>query len=218
MIDILLENERKEIVKYGRKLIETGLTRGTGGNLSIFNREKDLMAISPSGIDYFKIKLEDVVILDLNGNKVDGDKEPSSEYDMHRIFYKNRYDIDAIIHTHSTYATTIACLNWELPPVHYMIALAGVNVRCAKYATYGSKELAENVFKAMEDRNAVLLANHGMLAGGKDLANVFNITEEIEYCAELYYRSKAIGEPVILSENEIIKMIDKFKTYGQVKK
>lgn len=218
MIDILLENERKEIVKYGRKLIETGLTRGTGGNLSIFNREKDLMAISPSGIDYFKIKLEDVVILDLNGNKVDGDKEPSSEYDMHRIFYKNRYDIDAIIHTHSTYATTIACLNWELPPVHYMIALAGVNVRCAKYATYGSKELAENVFKAMEDRNAVLLANHGMLAGAKDLANVFNITEEIEYCAELYYRSKAIGEPVILSENEIIKMIDKFKTYGQVKK
>lgn len=218
MIDILLENERKEIVKYGRKLIETGLTRGTGGNLSIFNREKDLMAISPSGIDYFKIKLEDVVILDLNGNKVDGDKEPSSEYDMHRIFYKNRDDIDAIIHTHSTYATTIACLNWELPPVHYMIALAGVNVRCAKYATYGSKELAENVFKAMEDRNAVLLANHGMLAGAKDLANVFNITEEIEYCAELYYRSKAIGEPVILSENEIIKMIDKFKTYGQVKK
>lgn len=215
---MLLEKERKEIVEYGKKLIETGLTKGTGGNLSVFNREKGLMAISPSGIDYFKTKLEDVVVLDLDGNKIEGDKSPSSEYDMHRIFYKNREDIDAIIHTHTMYATTIACLNWDLPPVHYMIALAGVNVRCAKYATYGSKELAKNVFEAMKDRNAVLLANHGMLAGAKDLANAFNITEEIEYCAELYYRSKSIGDPVILSEEEMIKMIDKFKTYGQVKK
>lgn len=215
---MLLEKERKEIVEYGKKLIETGLTKGTGGNLSVFNREKGLMAISPSGIDYFKTKLEDVVVLDLDGNKIEGDKSPSSEYDMHRIFYKNREDIDAIIHTHTMYATTIACLNWDLPPVHYMIALAGVNVRCAKYATYGSKELAENVFEGMKDRNAVLLANHGMLAGAKDLANAFNTTEEIEYCAELYYRSKSIGDPVILSEEEMIKMIDKFKTYGQVKK
>lgn len=217
MVIILLEKERKEIVEYGKKLIETGLTKGTGGNLSIFNREKNLMAISPSGIDYFKTRTEDVVVLDLEGNRVDGDKKPSSEYHMHRIFYKNRDDIDAIIHTHTMYATTIACLNWELPPVHYMIALAGVNVRCAKYATYGTEELAENVFEAMEDRNAVLLANHGMLAGAKDLANAFNITEEVEYCAELYYRSKSIGEPVILGEDEMIKMLDKFKTYGQVK-
>lgn len=214
----MLEKERKEIVEYGKKLIETGLTKGTGGNLSIFNRERSLMAISPSGIEYVKIKPEDVVVLDLDGKKVDGDKEPSSEYDMHRIFYKNRDDIDAIIHTHTMYATTIACLNWELPPVHYMIALAGVNVRCAKYATYGTKELAENAFKAMENRNAVLLANHGMLAGAKDLANAFNITEEVEYCAELYYRSKSIGEPIILPEDEMVKMLDKFKTYGQVKK
>ena len=215
---MLLEKERKEIVEYGKKLIETGLTKGTGGNLSVFNREKGLMAISPSGIDYFKTKVEDVVVLDLDGNKIEGDKSPSSEYDMHRIFYKNRKDIDAIIHTHTMYATTIACLNWDLPPVHYMIALAGVNVRCAKYATYGSKELAENAYEGMKDRNAVLLANHGMLAGAKDLANAFNITEEIEYCAELYYRSKSIGDPVILPEEEMIKMIDKFKTYGQVKK
>ncbi len=213
---MLLEKERKEIVAYGRKLIETGLTKGTGGNLSMFNREKGLMAISPSGIDYFEIRLEDVVVLDLEGNKVEGEKTPSSEYDMHRIFYKSRDDIDAIIHTHTIYATTIACLNWDLPPVHYMIALAGQNVRCSKYATYGTKELAENVFEAMEDRNAVLLANHGMLAGAKDLANAFNITEEIEYCAELYYRARSIGEPVILSEDEMIKMIGKFKTYGQV--
>ncbi|MSS44010.1 L-fuculose-phosphate aldolase [Anaerosalibacter bizertensis] len=214
---MLMKNEREQIVEYGKKLIDANLTKGTGGNLSIFNREKQLMAISPSGIDYFKIKPEDVVILDLEGNKVDGDKSPSSEYEMHRIFYENRRDIDAIIHTHTMYATTIACLNWELPPVHYMVALAGLNVRCAKYATYGTKELAENAFEAMKDRNAVLLANHGLLAGAKDLANAFNITEEIEYCAELYYRTKCIGEPVILSEEEMTLMLDKFKTYGQVK-
>lgn len=215
---MLLEKERKEIVEYGRKLIESSLTKGTGGNLSIFNRKEGLMAISPSGIDYFQIQPQDVVVLDLEGNKLEGEKEPSSEYDMHRIFYKNRQDIDAIIHTHTMYATTIACLNWELPPVHYMIALAGVSVRCAKYATYGSKELADNAFEAMRDRNAVLLANHGLLAGAKDLANAFNITEEIEYCSELYYRTKCIGEPVILSQDEMIGMLEKFKSYGQVKK
>lgn len=212
---MLLQEERQAIVEYGKKLIDSSLTKGTGGNLSVFNREKELIAISPSGIDYYKTKPEDVVVLDMKGNQVDGNRVPSSEYEMHRIFYLKRDDIDAIIHTHTMYSTTIACLNWELPPVHYMIALAGKNVRCAEYATYGSKELAENAFESMKDRNAVLLANHGMLAGAKDLANAFNITEEVEYCAELYYRTKAIGEPVILSDDEMVKMIEKFKTYGQ---
>ncbi|HEY8362787.1 MAG TPA: L-fuculose-phosphate aldolase [Tissierellaceae bacterium] len=215
---MILLNERQEIVEYGKKLVTSGLTKGTGGNLSIFNRKEGLMAISPSGIDYFKITPKDVVVLDLDGNIIDGDKKPSSELEMHRIFYKNRDDIDAIIHTHSTYATILSCLNVPLPPVHYMVALAGLNVRCAKYATFGTKELAENAFEAMKDRYAVLLANHGMLAGAKDLANAFNIIEEIEYCAELYIKSKAIGEPVILPEDEMKLMIEKFKTYGQVKK
>ncbi|NLC04527.1 MAG: L-fuculose-phosphate aldolase, partial [Tissierellia bacterium] len=173
--------------------------------------------ISPSGIDYFKIKPEDVVVLNLDGVRVDGTKEPSSEFEMHKIFYANRDDINAIIHTHTMYSTTISCLNWDLPPVHYMLALAGKNVRCAEYATYGTKKLAENAFYAMEDRNAVLLANHGLLVGAKDIANAFNTTEEVEYCAELYYRTKAIGEPVIIPEKEMELMLEKFKTYGQVK-
>lgn len=215
---MLMIKERTEIVEYGKRLVTSKLTKGTGGNLSIFNRDINLMAITPSGIDYFMIKSEDVVVLDLDGNIVDGDKTPSSEVEMHRIFYSNREDIDAIIHTHTMYATTLACLNWPLPPVHYMVALAGLNVRCAKYATYGTKELAKNAYEAMKDRYAVLLANHGLLAGAKDLANAFNITEEIEYCAELYYRTKAIGEPVILPIEEMTLMLEKFKTYGQVKK
>ncbi len=214
---MLLREEREKMVEYGRKLIDYNLTKGTGGNLSIFNREKELMCISPSGIDYYKTKAEDVVVLDLGGNKIEGDRDPSSEYDMHRIFYANRKDIDAIIHTHTMYATTISCLNWTLPPVHYMLALAGKDVRCAKYATYGTRELAENAYEAMKDRFAVLLANHGLLCGAKDIANAFNVTEEIEYCAELYYRTKAIGEPNIIPNEEMELMMEKFKTYGQVK-
>lgn len=215
---MLMIEEREQVVEYGKKLVTSRLTKGTGGNLSIYNREKGLFCISPTGIDYFEIKSEDVVVLDLDGNIVEGNKQPSSEVEMHRIFYANREDIDAIIHTHTMYATTLACLNWSLPPVHYMVALAGLDVRCAKYATYGTKELAQNAFEAMTDRYAVLLANHGLLAGAKDLANAFNITEEIEYCAELYYRTRAIGEPVILPEEEMKLMLEKFKTYGQVKK
>lgn len=215
---MLMIEEREKIVEYGKRLVISKLTKGTGGNLSVYNREKKLFCISPTGIDYFDIRPEDVVVLDLEGNIVDGDKKPSSEVEMHRIFYAKRQDIDAIIHTHTMYATTLACLNWSLPPVHYMVALAGLDVRCAKYATYGTKELAENAFEAMEDRYAALLANHGLLAGAKDLANAFNITEEIEYCAELYYRAKSIGKPVILPEKEMVLMLEKFKTYGQVKK
>lgn len=214
---MLMKEERQLIVEYGKKLLTSGLTKGTGGNLSIFNRDKGLFAISPTGIDYFQTEPEDVVILSIDGEQVEGHRKPSSEVEMHRVFYERRTDIDAIIHTHTMYATTLACLNWSLPPVHYMVALAGLDVRCAKYATYGTKELAENAFEAMKDRKAVLLANHGLLAGTNDLLNAFNITEEIEYCAELYYRTKSIGEPVILSEEEMILMLDKFKTYGQRK-
>ena len=213
---MLLEKERELIVEYGKKLIENNLTKGTGGNLSIFNREKKLMAISPSGIEYHKIQLEDVVIIDLDGNIVDGTNVPSSECDMHRIFYKYREDIDALIHTHTVYATTIACMNWDLPSVHYLVAFAGANVvKCAKYATYGTPELATNAYEAMVGANAVLLANHGLLAGGKDIGTAYNITEEIEYCAELYYRTKSLGNPVILDEAEMTMMKERFKNYGQ---
>lgn len=212
---MLLENERIEIVEYGKKIITSGLTKGTGGNLSIFEREKGLMAISPSGIDYFDIRPEDIVIMDKDGRIIEGDKKPSSEYELHKIFYERRTDIDAIIHTHTMYATTISCLNWDLPAVHYMIAVAGQNIRCADYATFGTKELAENAYIAMEYRRAVLLANHGLLAGAQTLANAFNITEEVEYVAELYYRTKAIGNPVILSDEEMAVMDVKFKSYGQ---
>lgn len=212
---MLMKKEREKIVEYGKKLIDSGLTKGTGGNLSIYNREKQLMAISPSGIDYFQTKPEDVVVLNLKGEIVDGDKKPSSELEMHRIFYEKRDDIDAIIHTHTMYATTLSCLRWKLPAVHYILASAGKDIRCAEYATFGTDELADNAFEAMKDRKAVLLANHGLLVGSKDINDALNITEDIEYCSELYYRAKSIGEPVILDDEEMNMMVDRFKSYGQ---
>lgn len=212
---MLLEKERIDIVEYCQKLLQTGLTKGTGGNISIFNREQGFMAISPSGIEYDRLVPEDVVVLDLQHNIVEGTKKPSSELAMHSIFYKKRDDIDAVVHTHSTFAKTLSSLRWSLPAVSYLVAYAGKDVRCAKYASFGTKELAENAFQAMENRKAVFLANHGLLTGAKDIANAFNIAEEIEFCAEVYYRAKSIGEPVILDDKEMGRMEDAFQTYGQ---
>lgn len=213
---MLLEKERIDIVTYCNKLISSGLTKGTGGNISVFDRKRKLMAISPSGIEYDQLSPEDIVVLDLDGKIVDGNRKPSSELEMHVIFYRKRDDLDAIVHTHSTFAKTLSALRWTLPAVSYLVAYAGKDVRCADYASFGTLELAENAFRAMEDRKAVLLANHGLLAGAKDLKNAFNVAEEIEFCAEVYYRAKSIGEPVILDDAEMAHMDEKFKSYGQL--
>lgn len=214
---MLMQKQRVELVKYGRKLVEAGLTKGTGGNLSVFDREAGHMAITPSGIDFFEIREEDIVIMDLDGKVVEGNRTPSSEWEMHLLPYRHRTDMDAVIHAHTMYATVLACLHWDLPATHYMIAVAGKDVRCAEYATYGTHELAVNCLKAMEDRNAVLLANHGIVAGAKDLLNAFNVVEEIEYCSEIYVKAKGIGDPIILPDSEMELMAEKFKTYGQKK-
>jgi len=217
--NLLMEEERELIVQYGKKLISSGLTTGTGGNLSIFNKEQGYLAITPSGIDYFKMLPEDVVIMDLNGKVVDGLLKPSSEYEMHAIVYRTRDDVAAMVHTHALYSTTISCLRWELPAVDYLVAHAGgKNIRCAEYATYGTKELAENAVKAMVGRKAVLLANHGINVVGQTLDEAFAITEQLEFCARLFWQAKSIGEPVILSDEEMEMMVERFKGYGQVKK
>lgn len=213
---MLMQETRRELIDYGQLLISEGLTKGTGGNLSVWNPEKNLMAITPSGIPYHEIKESDIVLIDVEtGEIVDGDAVPSSECDMHRIIYKYRKDIKALIHTHTTYAATVSCLRHDLPPLHYLVAFAGIDVRCAEYATYGTVELAKNAFEAMKDRKACLLANHGLLAGGTDLNQAFNVTEEIEFCCELYCRTKAMGDPVILSEEEMVHMVDRFQNYGK---
>jgi len=210
--------ERKQIVEFGKMMIDKNLTKGSGGNISVFVRDEKLMLITPSGIDYYKIQLEDIVVMDLEGNIVEGNKKPSSEHSMHSIFYREREDINAIVHFHSVYASVLATLQWELPATHYLIAVSGgANVRCADYATFGTEELARNAFDAMKDRYVVFLANHGMLAGAKDLPNAFSKAEEIELCAEIYYRAKSIGEPKMLETAETDKLKRLFNNYGQVK-
>ncbi|MDR7073215.1 L-fuculose-phosphate aldolase [Fictibacillus barbaricus] len=212
---MLLQNEREQVVYYCQQMVKRGLTKGTGGNISIFNRESRLIAISPSGIDYDVMTAEDVVVVNLDGEVVDGNCKPSSELSMHAIYYKRRDDINAVVHTHSPFATTISAMRWDLPAVSYLVAHAGRDVRCAEYASFGTPELAENAFKAMENRKAVLLANHGFLSGAQDIANAFNIAEEIEFCCEIYYRTKCVGEPIILDDEEMELMTEKFKEYGQ---
>lgn len=210
-----MKKERELVVEYGRKLLSAGLTTGTGGNLSVFNRETGLMAISASGLNYLDATPEDVVLMDLEGNTVDSARKPSSEHGFHSILYKNRRDVNAVVHTHSVYATTVACMNMELPAVHYLVGFAGRKVPLAPYATFGSPELAANVAETIENYNAVLLANHGLITVGKAIGNAFDAAEELELVARIYIQALSAGKPVIVPDHEMEKVIDKFSTYGQ---
>jgi L-fuculose-phosphate aldolase len=212
-----LFEEREAIVEYGRKLITSNLTTGSGGNLSIYNRAEGLVAIKPSGVDYFKMRPEDVVVVAPNGQIVDGDLQPSSEIRFHLALLGYREDINAVVHTHQVYATTIACMNWELPAVHYLVGFSGNKVPLAKYATFGSQELSDNILASIGSYNACLMANHGIVTVGKDIGSAFAVAEELELVSRLYYQTKCIGEPVILSDKEMITIGEKFQTYGQRK-
>lgn len=211
------QEQRSEIIKYGKKLVDYGLTSGTGGNISIFDPKTKHMLITPSGYDFYEMTEDDLVVIDLEGNKIEGKNgnKPSSEWLMHRVFYKNRQDIQAIIHAHTIYATVLSCLREPLKPTHYMVALAGKDVKVAEYATFGTEELSRNAFEGMKDRKAVLLANHGLLAGDNTLDKAFNIIEEIEYCSKIYCIGKSIGNPIILDEKEMEIMKVKFQNYGK---
>lgn len=212
---MLLEGERGEIVRFGRKLVSSRLTSGTGGNLSVMDREAGLVAISPSGMEYDETEAADVPVLDPDGVVVEGGRRPSSELGFHLALYRARPDIRAVVHTHSVYATTMACLQWEIPAVHYLVAFSGHKVPLAPYATFGSPELADGVAKSIGSHNAVLLANHGLVTVGPNLATAFAVAEEIELVARVYYQAKCVGEPVIVPHDEMERVIKKFALYGQ---
>ena len=212
---MLLQKEREMIVAYGKKMLSAGLTRGTGGNLSIYDRNLELMAITPSGIPYEEIEAEDIMIMKLDGTIVEGNKTPSSEHAMHEIVYRTREDVGAMLHVHSTFAVTLACLNEDLPALDYRVAYSrGRSVKCAPYASFGTPDLAVNALKTMGNQNAVLLANHGMNVVGPDLPKAFAIAEQLEFCAELYVRARTMGKPVILPDDEMDKMVERFMRAG----
>ena len=214
---MLLKEQRELVVEYGKKLVEAGLTVGTFGNLSIYEREQKLVAISPSGMDYFCTTPEDVVVLTVQGEHVDGARKPSSEVDLHCLLYQNRPDVNAVVHTHSTYATVLACLHWPLEPIHYLVAYSGRDVPCIPYYPFGSLELAQAAQSAMgQDHNACLLGNHGLLAAGGSMSFAFDVAQQIEFLAQVYYQTKLAGGAVSLTPQELEAVLGKFQHYRKV--
>lgn len=216
---MLLEEIRKQIVDYGNRLISSGLTIGTAGNISIYDKDSGYMAISPSGIPYEKVTPEDVVIMDLEGNIVDGKRKPSSENGLHTAFFLEKPDARAVVHAHSMYCTTLACAGVDLKSVHYAIADTGVaTVPTVPYKTYGTPELAAAVRSTLKgsDSKALLLANHGLVAYGDSIEKAFAVAMTCEWCAEVQWRSMAISTPNVLSDAQMAEVIEHYKTYGQV--
>lgn len=213
---MLMQEERELIVEYGKQMSAAGLSTGTSGNISIYNAEKGLMAISPSGIDYFSTTPEDVVVTDLDANIVDGKRKPSSEWALHTTFYKHKPDARAVVHTHSMYCTTFAVLGQPIQAVHYVIGDAGVaTVPCAPYYTFGTEELAEAAIEVCGKSDAVLLGNHGLVTCGKDIKSAYGLARNMEYIAELQYRAMCIGKPNVLSDEQMDVVMERFKSYGQ---
>ncbi|WP_340137763.1 class II aldolase/adducin family protein [Bailinhaonella thermotolerans] len=196
----MIDSLREELCAHGRRVVETGLVLGTSGNLSA--RSGDLVAVTPAGAALDRLAPADCPVLDLAGHVVDGDAQPSSETPMHLAVYAAT-DAGAIVHTHSTFGTVVATTLTELPPIHYNTLLLGGVVRVAPYRTYGTAELAAAVRAALEGRSAALLANHGGVTIGRDLAEAFERARLLEWLCEVYVRARAIGEPRALTAEEL---------------
>ena len=202
---MLLKEERQAVIDYCNHMADTKFTIGTAGNISIFNREKGLFAISPTSTPYKQITLEDVPVVDLQGNVVEGNKEPSCECNLHRHFYVTRKDINAVVHCHSPFATALSCLEKPVPCIHFDVMYSHkYEIPCSRFGGMpGTPELAEAVGEAVgEDGYAALMAHHGMIALGTDITNAWETAEEMEYCCQLYVYAKATGEPVVIGEKE----------------
>lgn len=191
---------------------QLGLSHGTSGNVSV-RRDAETFLISPSGVPYEK--LDDIPLMDFDGRWY-GTRRPSSEWRFHRDILKARPDINAIVHTHSKYAVALACTGQGIPAFHYMVAIAGgADIRCAPYATFGSQSLSDNAVAALADRKACLLANHGMIATGPDLASALRLAGEVENLAAQYSAALAAGTPQMLSATEMMKVVGLFRSYGK---
>jgi L-fuculose-phosphate aldolase len=207
---------RVEIVETALALQRRGLLSLTAGNVSA-RIEGGLMAITPTGIPYEEIEPQDIVITDLHGNVVEGPRLPSSELPFHSAVLRARPDVGAVVHTHSLYATTLAVLGRTIPAVHYVIASLGLQtVPLVPYATFGSEELAEGITAAIgSGGKAALLANHGALGLGSDLADAARSAELLEFLAAIYHHALAVGEPVVLPAEEIALVGGRYRSYGQ---
>jgi L-fuculose-phosphate aldolase len=182
------------------------------GNISI--RYKDGFLITPSGIKYSSLKNKDIIFVSLKGKYDKGKKKPSSEWKFHQDIYLNKKEANAIVHAHSTNATAISAHNKGIPAFHYMVALAGgEDIKCAKYATYGTRQLSKNILKALKNRKACLISNHGQIVFDENLPKAFELAEEVENLSLQYITALKIGRPKILSKKEMNKVLVKSKNY-----
>ncbi len=209
---MLLPDERAALVEYCLKMQADGLTVGTSGNLSV--RSGHLVAITPSGVNYDDLTPEAICVIDLDGAVVEADLEPSSEVPMHTAVYRAT-DAGAVVHTHPLYCTAISVTMDEVPPVHYMLALLGGPVRVAPYARFGSPELAQGSVDAMAGRTGVLLRNHGATTYGPTLAKAYTRSIYLEWVCRLYHQAKQIGEPNLLTAEQLDEVAKVIDSYGQ---
>lgn len=204
---------RREVIETCLAMNEEGINQGTSGNVSV--RTDEGFLITASGIPYKKMKPHHVVEMDLDGG-YRGDFLPSTEWRMHLDIYRNRPEAKAIVHTHSTYATTLACLRKDVPAFHYMIGVTGgPSLRCSDYAEFGTPELSAVMLKAMEGRTACLLANHGQICFGPNLEKALWLAGEIETNCHQYWAALLAGKPVVLSEEQMSSVLRRFKSYGK---
>jgi L-fuculose-phosphate aldolase len=211
---------REAVVATARAMNGLGINRGKSGNVSARWRNGDFdgYLITPTGLPYAETGATDVVAMPVEGaaDAARGTRLPSSEWRFHRDIYRARPEVNAIVHTHAPFATSLACLHRGIPAFHYMVAVAGGNdIRCAPYATFGTQALSDHAVTALEGRRACLLANHGMIAIGATLAAALALAAEVETLAEMYWRALQIGQPEVLPDAEMDIVVEKFTTYGQ---
>ena len=207
-----MKSLRSEVIKYAKMLNSRKLSALRSGNISA--RFQDGFLITPSGAKYSSLKNKNIVFVSLKG-KFDKKKGiPSSEWRFHQDIYLNKKEAKAIVHAHSNYATAISTHGKGIPAFHYMVAMAGgKDIKCAKYATYGTRELSKNILKALRQRNACLIGNHGQIAFSKNLPKTFELAEEVENLSHQYITALKIGKPKILSLKEMKKVLSKAKNY-----
>jgi len=205
---------RLEVMFAARRFGPLGLAQGTSGNLSV--RTNDAMLITPSAVPYEAMDPDDLVLMELDGvvRSAPAGRLPSTEWRMHAGILRARPDVTAIVHAHPPWATALSCLRRDIPPFHYMVAMAGGDViRCGAYATFGTQELADSALAALDHRHACLLANHGIVACGESVDAALELAVEVEVLAGQYVRALSIGDPVILTAEEMERVLERFATY-----
>jgi len=208
---------RQKLITTACRTMSCGLNKGSAGNLSVRTEENGEQGflITPTGMPYASLTAEDIVFMRFDGAST-GRRKPSSEWRFHRDVYVARTEAGAILHAHSPFATSLACLRRDIPACHYMIArFGGDTLRCSTYATFGTQELSNAALIAMAQRNACLLANHGMLVFGRGLDQALDLAIELEALCEQYWRACQLGDPVLLDASEMATVLEKFGHYGQ---